>query len=271
MNVKVDIMKHFSVIFIFISFALGCNDKKSVKKTDDFATDSVRAEAPIKKSIFKGQQPYFFATGTEPFWSIAIFEEEIVVKTPTDSVSTPHDQPTKVAGSNKTQYNIFTESVELHIDIQKQECMNAMSGAKSPYTVSIEFKYNAHAEFNKMSGCGHYNTDYRLHDIWLLETLNGRKVIQDDFNDELPTMEINATENTFRGYAGCNRMNGALIYEMDLLRFTDIRTTKMMCETTNKESEFLQALQNSTTYSIENNRLILSNPTGIQTVFKKID
>lgn len=264
-------MKHFSVLVILVCIALGCNEKKSDEQRGEISTDSTKNEAPIKKSFFKGQQSYFFASGTEPFWSIAIFEEKIVFKTPSDSVTTPHAQPTKVADAYKTQYNVVTDSVELHIDIQKQECMNAMSGANSPYTVSIQLKYNTETEFQKMTGCGHYNTDYRLHDIWLLETLNGKKVVQEDFNEELPTMEINAAENTFMGYAGCNRMNGALFFEKDLLRFTNIRTTKMMCDTNNKESEFLQALQNGTTYSIENNRLTLSNADGIQTVFKKID
>lgn len=264
-------MKHFKVLFIFVSFAYGCNENKIVEKTDAFSTDSTKVEATHRTSLYKDPQPYFFASGAEPFWSIAMFEEEIIFKTPTDSIKTPNEGPSKMSDANKTRYDIVTELVELNIDIQSQECMNAMSGANSPYTVSIELKDNSDTNFQKMTGCGHYNTDYRLHDIWLLERLNGGKVDQENFNEELPTMEINAAENTFMGYTDCNRMKGVLIFEKNLLRFTNIRTTKMMCKNTNKESEFLQALQNSTTYSIENNRLTLSNPSGTQAVFKKID
>jgi len=45
----------------------------------------------------------------------------------------------------------------------------------------------------------------------------------------------------------------------------------MACPNTNKESEFLKALQRTTTYKVENRRLILSNPSGEKLVFKKVD
>jgi heat shock protein HslJ len=45
----------------------------------------------------------------------------------------------------------------------------------------------------------------------------------------------------------------------------------MACQQGNKEAEFLKTLQSSTTYSIENNRLTLSNPSGKLIVFKKVD
>ena len=83
-------------------------------------------------------------------------------------------------------------------------------------------------------------------------------------------MEIYASTNIL-GFAGCNQMNGSLFFEKGLLRFSNIATTRMMCEPHNKENEFLKALQSTTTYKLENNRLWLSNPSGLQLVLRKVD
>jgi heat shock protein HslJ len=91
------------------------------------------------------------------------------------------------------------------------------------------------------------------------------------FNSDLPSMEINSNTNTFTGFAGCNRMNGKLFFEKELLRFTDIATTKMMCDSKNEENAFLKALRSATIYKIENNQLWLSNPSEALLTFKKID
>ncbi|MGJ8591145.1 MAG: META domain-containing protein [Aquaticitalea sp.] len=216
-------------------------------------------------------QPYFVATGTEPFWSLEISEDGITFKTPMDSILFPHTNPIFAQDSNVKRYDVETVSSKMTLQIIQAECINEMSGKISPYKVSVNLKKVMETEVQNLEGCGDYKTDYRLHDIWVLESLNGKTIIKDDFSKEFPSLEIKAAENTFMGFAGCNQMSGKLFFEKGLLRFTNIFTTKMMCEPSNKEAEFLKALQGSTTYSIDNNRLTLSNPSGILTVFKKID
>jgi len=73
------------------------------------------------------------------------------------------------------------------------------------------------------------------------------------------------------GYGGCNAISGSIFYEKDLLRFSKVVSTLMACAPGNKEGDFTKALQSIATYSIENNRLILSNPSGKLLVFKKVD
>lgn len=84
-------------------------------------------------------------------------------------------------------------------------------------------------------------------------------------------MEIYASTNKFSGFSGCNRMNGSLFFEKGKLRFINIASTKMMCDNLYKETEFITTLQNITSYTIGENRLILSNPTGKKIILKKID
>jgi uncharacterized membrane protein len=229
-------MKHLIYSAIIFWLILGCKSKANSEKATEKAKESTEVQMSVQDLMSEEQQPYFTATGTEPFWSIELFDNHIVYKTPTDSIKTPHAEPVMTADAEVKRYKIQTESVELHLQIQQKECTNAMSGKVSPYSVSVEIKKNIEKEFQKLECCGQYITDYRLHDIWLLETLNGTMVAKEDFNKELPTMEINAAENTFMGFAGCNRMNGSLFFEKGMLRFTNVATTKMMCEPTNKES-----------------------------------
>jgi len=233
--------------------------------------EQVKEEVPALASPSTESQPYFVASGTEPFWSLNIYEDLITYKTPSDSIVFPHTNPILAQDSNVKRYDVETTSSNMTVQIMQVECSNAMSGKVSPYKVSVNLKKGTMSEVEELEGCGDYKTDYRLHDIWVLETLNGKTSTKADFSKELPMLEIKAAENTFSGFAGCNRMNGRLFFEKGLLRFMDFTTTKMMCVPNNKEAEFLEALQSSTTYAIENNRLTLSNPSGILTIFKKID
>jgi heat shock protein HslJ len=44
-----------------------------------------------------------------------------------------------------------------------------------------------------------------------------------------------------------------------------------MCPASNIETDFLKALQSTTTFKIENNSLILTNPNDVKLVFNKGD
>ena len=220
------------------------------------------------------ESPYFKATGNEPFWGLEIANDSIVFKSLMDGEKTlkvAHIEPIRAMDANVKMYRINTKLETVNIQIAQGDCENSMSGAVSPYSVTIELIKISDNKSTIINGCGQYQTDYRLHDIWVLEQLNGKKVNLSDFQKELPLIEINATTNKFMGFAGCNQMNGSIFFENNLLRFTNIVTTRMMCNPSNKESEFHKALQSTTNYSIENNRLWLSNPSGVKVVFKKID
>ena len=256
---------YFGMIILFV---LSCKAavvpiQKSPKSKTAFVNDFGK--------VGDAENFYFKSSGTEPFWGLTISNDRIIFKTINDSLVTPHVEPVLAMDANLKLYRIKTGTAELNIQISQQNCINAMSGDASPYAVSVEFKKNDTSKFEKLNGCGEYVTDYRLHDIWLLEELNGRKITKVDFSKEFPVLEIYAKENKFLGFAGCNRMNGSLFFEKGVLRFTNLAVTKLMCEPTNKEAEFITALQISNKYQIENSRLILSNSSEVRMIFRKID
>lgn len=260
----------------FLLLSLSCTytkkgqSKKSDTRTIIDSAEEKQATVP-ENQINNTTDVYFKASGTEPFWSLELSEEQIVLKTITDSIITPYADPLQAMDKHVKMYKIQTESDQLNIQITQSKCANAMSGRLSPYSVSVEYKKNIESSLHSLEGCGAYITDYRLHDIWVLEKRNGKNMDNVTFDSDLPSMEINTTTNTFTGFTGCNRMSGKLFYEKGLLRFMDIATTKMMCDPHDKDNTFLKALRSATDYKIENNRLSLFNPSEELLIFKKTD
>lgn len=259
----------------FFVLSLSCLDKKNkqLKQNENETTlDSVITEkSAVIKSVNHSSEVYFKATGTEPFWSLEISEEKIKLNLITDSIIAPQTSPNQAMDLNVKLYKTQSTSGQLNVQISQMDCTNDMSGKVSPYSVSIEFNNDTDSLLQKINGCGDYITDYRLHDIWVLEELKGIRINLSNFENELPSMEINTTTNTFTGFAGCNSMNGKLFFDNSVLRFTDLATTKKMCSPNNQERIFLTALQSVTSYIIEDNRLWLSNPSERLLVFRKID
>ncbi|MDQ6470641.1 META domain-containing protein [Flavobacterium sp. LHD-80] len=259
-------MKKIIPLLLLLSLMVGC------KST---ASKNVATKETAQEGVNQDDMNFYFkATGNEPFWGIKIGNENIVFTSlipGKEKIVFPAVEAIKAMDANVKMYRVNTESASATITIQQLDCQDSMSGAISPYSVKVEIKNNSELEFKKLNGCGKYITDYRLYDIWVLEELNGYKVFATDFQKEFPRIEINSAENRFSGYGGCNGISGQIFYEKDLLRFTKVISTLMACAPGNKEGEFTKALQSTTTYSIENNRLTLSNPSGKLLVFKKVD
>lgn len=99
-------------------------------------------------------------------------------------------------------------------------------------------------------------TDYRLNDIWVLESINEVPADEKNYMKGLPRLEINIKEMRFSGNGGCNSINGKIESKGDKVKFGPVISTRMMCPG-NYESEFLTALNNAESFKIENNRLYL--------------
>lgn len=262
-------MKKYLILLIIVSLTYSC---KSISSTNSNTREDSNTFS--EKTSEEDNTIYFKATGNEPFWELKIGKEQIIFTSlikGKESIVFSTVKPIRAMDANVKTYKVKNEKSSAVISIQQIECQNSMSGIISPYKVSIEIKKSTETNFQKIEGCGKYITDYRLHDIWVLEELNGYKIFITDFQKELPRIEIHVEENRFMGFGGCNSISGSLFFENDLLRFNNITSTLMACAENNKEDKFVKALQSTTTYSIKNNRLTLSNPSRKLLVFKKVD
>lgn len=236
-------------------------------------TATVKPEIEVTDSSIVASELYFKAQGNEPFWSLEISETMIQFKglEKENYFNASHVEPIQAMDANVKMYVATTEKGAIRITISQGKCTDSMSGISYNYTVTVELTIGKAAEPTIYSGCGTYSIDYRLHDIWVLETLEGKPMLATYFLGDLPMLEINSKMANFTGFGGCNKIRGSLFQERETLRFTDILSSKMACDAHNKEDQFLKSLQSSTAYEIKDNRLYLSNPDGIKIVFKKID
>jgi heat shock protein HslJ len=211
---------------------------------------------------------YFMASGVSPDWALDIGTNGIHLRTGEDSYSTPHTIPDKAMDSNVKRYVLRTESAHLNIKIIQEPCQSA-NEKYGRYSVHVEYKRTTEPEYSVLKGCGAYIMEYRLHDIWALESLNGQRITVSE-GLKRPYFEIDSQNASFMGSASCNQMRGSLFFEPGLLRFNDIRTTRKMCPGM-LEAEFLKTLQSTIHYKMGDGRLTLTNPNGAELVFRKVD
>ena len=106
----------------------------------------------------------------------------------------------------------------------------------------------------------------KLQQTWILENLNGKVLTDKDFSS-LPTIVM--TASGFSGSTGCNAIKGNLLSKgAGQVQFTNLTAETKKCDA-KKEGEFLQLLRTNSGYSIENNKLYLSNQFGLTMSFKK--
>lgn len=248
------------------------NDAKATEPQEDPMTTETNTQEESRDAYPPGD--FFMASGNEPFWNITLNADKLTFTSlieGLEEIHTPLPEVIRAADANVKKYRAATEKVIIDLQIAQGDCADTMADNQFPYSVAVSIQLTGDPEAKNLKGCGVYHTDKRLNDIWILEKLGEETADASWFADRLPEMEINVAENTLMGYAGCNRMRGSIFWEPGLLRFTQIATSRMACKPENKEAVFLQNLESTTTYHIENNRLWLSNPNGPLLVFKKTD
>lgn len=133
-------------------------------------------------------------------------------------------------------------------------------------TVSLACSCKSAKETKSTASSSEQSLEKKLQQTWILENLNGKEVSQKDFST-LPKMVL--TSSTFSGSTGCNAFKGNMLSKGEKqLQFLNLTTETKKCDA-KKESEFLQLLRTNSGYSIDNNKLFLSNQFGLTMSFKK--
>jgi heat shock protein HslJ len=214
---------------------------------------------------------YFKASGIDPVWSLTISPQLIAFKSQVPECSvfnSPHVEPEKAAESTIKKYTLKTEAGTMEIELYKMLCINDKTGERFSYSVTVSIQHPADSVSTRFNGCGTYVTYPGIEAKWVLHAIGADTVTASQFNDTLPYLYVYARGNSFEGNSGCNIIRGRLFSERSLLRFTDLYLTKRKCANIAKEEEFTKALQFSTQYLLEDDKLILSNHVGVTLVFK---
>lgn len=264
------IRTYFSILpLIILLISCGVCKNKKTKQMEDKSTNDQSSTSQIDEAM-PFYNYYFQGNGSEPFWNVELTADKLILNQ-LDKKSihlTPAKNESLVDGVKN--YALSDSNISYSISIQKKECSNTSSGEKSNYTVLILKKDENGELLDKLEGCGDYKVDKRLHDIWVLEELNGEKVSTSDFPREFPRLEIQAVDQRFLGFTGCNQMFGKINVENGMFKFKDVGATKMLCEGVN-ETVLLKTMELITHYQLKGTKLLLFTSNGNAMTFKKVD
>ncbi|MDN3722905.1 META domain-containing protein [Aequorivita sp. SDUM287046] len=91
---------------------------------------------------------------------------------------------------------------------------------------------------------------------YTVTAMNGKKL---DIKKN-PTFSLSAIDNSFKGTTGCNSIFGNYTLDLYAINFEKLAVTEMYCEEKEimkTERDFLDALNNTGSYALENNVLTL--------------
>ena len=201
---------------------------------------------------------YFRAVGTEPFWGLEVSEKEVKFTQveSAESLVFPNIHLESLEENKKLTF--MNKSHSVTISITPGECSDGMSDQRYSHKVNLELIETAVGKAKDYNGCAKFMADPQLTNIWILETMQGNKITNQEFANEFPYLDFTTEKSIFGGFAGCNTITGKLkVNTGNRLELIDIASTKMMCERDNKEQMFLGLLSKVGAYKFDGDTLIL--------------
>ena len=210
----------------------------------------------------------FIASGSEPFWSMEMdADKQIIFKTANgDSIITIDPEAIRLQDVAATSFRSKFESDYITAVVYDKPCIDNMSGKEYAKTVEIT------VAGQQYKGCGSYLSDYRLNDIWVLESINDVKINKADFQRGIPRIELSLTQNQIFAYAGCNEFSGSMEVQGKKIRFGRFSGTLTACPNMKFESDYLSHLANRTVpFRLEPGKLFLQVSADSTYNYKKVD
>ena len=267
-----------TLLFILLIVAFGdcvapLKTGNNIPKEDNIIAPKLLALQPDKFQTQFVQGIDFIATGNEPFWKLEIDFDKFMHFKMLDGfeITAAVGEGIKAMDANVIRYTAKNEKGTIIVQIQKLACFNDMSGEKLGYTVTIDTKNKTDKNYHTYKGCGQYIADYRLHDIWVLDSINNKKIKASDFMKKLH-FELNLTEKKVFGSTGCNTITGPIEIMGKKIYFGKLATTRIACKATNFETAYLQGLEDKIIpYKIITGKLYLQVSTDKVFIYKKTD
>lgn len=214
----------------------------------------------------------FYASGYNDEWVLEIgFDKIVKFSSPKNDKKFEVNIQTLgegLKGSDAT-YQVANGDGELTIIIKTKDKPFADKDAL-PFDVSLSFKELNSGKEQAFAGEGEFYGAIRLHDIWVLEQINGEKI---DFAPDMqrPYMEIHLDKSQVMGNLGCNTFTSDVYFGREQINFSQLMSTKVACPILNLEQRFAKIMSTKTfNYRFEELQLILENKTD-SLIFRKTD
>ncbi len=253
-------------IILILSACASVKETSTQQPLQVLATDSLTNTFEMQR---KGID--FYATGYDD-WVLEIGFDKIV-KFSSPKIDKNFEVNIKTLGKglkgSEATYQVANGDGEITIIIKTKEKPFTDKDAL-PFDVSLSFADLNSKKEQRFTGEGEFYGAIRLHDIWVLEQINGERieVAQDT---QRPYMEIHLDKNQVMGNLGCNTFTSDVYFGREQINFSFVMSTKIACPNLKVEQQFTKIMSTKTfNYRFEELQLILENQTDTLT-FRKTD
>ena|SRR6187455_2624168 len=98
---------------------------------------------------------------------------------------------------------------------------------------------------------------------WQLFSI-GQSMYSPSSGGTTPMLSFDPQNQKVNGNTGCNNFSGSFTADKDKLSFGSVGATKMACPDMQKETDFLNALSKTSSFSVYEGKLILKDAAGTQ-------
>jgi len=284
----------FSCLVVSILFMFGCagNKKKpaTMMKTDTIAkaivtNEDLSSAATAYNSVNMHLDLYdknitFYGTNSD--WEIFIQSDSILLfKSDSDTLrfliskkSQTQDVAVVRYYSKKelTLHDTVRSKKQITLSIFEGPFLDEASSTYYPFSVRVSINDPLDKQLAYYSGGGFYLGNPRIHDIWVLDSLNKVKVSATDYPNGFPTLEFHLDGGKIHGFAGCNDFSSSFYFIQNQIQFSSTASTLKICMQMTGETSFLSLISNKKyAYYFLTNRLKLKHADGTEVVLKKVD
>ena len=214
----------------------------------------------------------FYAIGNEPFWAMDIDYEGELKLTTLDGIEIigTSIRDTSSRNSNVTKFTTRDKDYEVNVKFLKKDCSDTMSENRFFNSVKVDYRKKGDDDFSTLVGCGNQVPDLKLHNTWIILSVNGKKLNEIDFMKGEPKITIDVIKNKISGNDGCNNLFGGFQYEKGVLIFQHLAGTMMACPNLKISNEISKSLSNKKlNYKMEDNQLSLYYDDSIVMTLQK--
>ncbi|WP_006745948.1 META domain-containing protein [Thioalkalivibrio paradoxus] len=202
----------------------------------------------------------FRAYGQEPGWLLEISVEEILLLADygTRELRMPRPQPRVTADGILYQAET-ADGQPLSVAIEAGICADIATGMPHPYRVRYELDGDGH------SGCGGEPESLLTGDLWTVETMAGKPVVE----GSTVTLQFLEEDHRLTGNTSCNRFTGRYTLTGEGLSLEPQATTLRACADPaldRQEARFLEILQRTFRFGIDASGRLLLHASGQETV-----
>lgn len=261
---KIRLFTFIALAGLLLSGTSCANSKKAKTENKDMTTENTTSP----EGFLPDYSVDFMASGEDGNWKFAVkFDEEIAFVDKKNKINfhTTEVHTEVAAGANVI--NVWAENAVYAV----QATIDIVDCGRNGKEVNIMVRKKHNKKEYDYEACGIYRGKPQLHDIWALESINGRDFSPELFPREHPHFEFDLAQQKMSGFAGCNQVGGNIRFEYKKIIFDPLISTRMYCQgASDIENEIMKVLNSQPTYDIKELRLYIESPEG-SIILRKVD